>query len=182
MTVEQFLEKTDGIAYQNRGIFPSELYLFVDACERFHIERIVESGVCAGYSTRMLHACYPGRVVSIEADATRLPKAFPLPVVIGNGVRLVPDFISDYRNQSTAVLLDGPKSVRARRLRDECLESPWVHVVALHDVPRGHGEQAHSLDPDFRKTTGEGIDTLRVPPQHRAKFPAGAAGLGVWWQ
>jgi hypothetical protein len=180
MTPREFLDRTADVTFAERGMFFSEVYLFVNACEAAGVTQIIESGVCHGVSTRLLHALYPGRVVSIEADPSRLPAFFPYPLVIGDGMVLVPHFVRQYADRRVGLLLDGPKNRRAKLLRDQCLrEAPHVRVIGIHDEPMGRGEVLHSLDPQFRSAVGATIDA-RVPQATRGKYEAGAPGLAIW--
>ena len=164
--------------YQPKGIFFSELFLFLRACDAAFVDQVIESGVKHGMSTRVLAAVYGGHVISIDQ---RFPRAFQAPA----GVRLVrgdarvelPRLLAAARGR-VAVLIDGPKGRKALVLKDACLAYPGVHLVGIHDLPRGYGEQAHSHDPTFRTYYGRDLDRL-MPAAMTAKYPDGP-GLGIW--
>lgn len=179
MTPAEFHRRTAHVAYQPRGTFFSEIYLFASLCLAQGVTQIIESGVGAGVSTRLLRSLWPGRVTSIEFR----PKTLPLDleaIVIGDGCVLVPDLVTAHADDRLGVLLDGPKKVRGALLRDWCLTQPNVRVVAQHDSPQGRGEVAHSHDPAFRRDVGDAIDS-RISTDIRALYaPLGCPGLGVW--
>lgn len=179
MTANEFTALTAGIAYQERGIFFSELYLFALCCAAEEVDEVIESGVRNGVSTRVLHALYPDHVTSVEVRAHRVPNDLKHPVLIGDGRTLLPALVSRIHERLIGVLLDGPKGPKAQPLREQLLEDPSVRVVAVHDVPKGQGEDYHSLDPHFRETIGARLDG-RIPHTIRQQHQAGAPGLGVW--
>jgi hypothetical protein len=184
MTPAEFHERTRGIVTEERGIFPSELYLFASACLDAGVVSIVESGVCHGVSTRVLHALFPRHVSSVEKDKRVLPRRFPFKVVIGNGRVLVPQLVARVERAGLGpigILLDGPKSERARAIKDRCVhEYPAVRVVGIHDhhPGLGFGETRHSWDVAFRTPEVCALDE-DVPAVYHAAHPRGP-GLALW--
>lgn len=178
MTPAEFQARTEGIVYQPRGVFFSELYLFVTLCLEQGVRHVVESGVYGAVSTRVFRAIWPGSVTSIEFRPANIPADLD-GVVVGDGRVLVPATVSRLAGEPVGVFLDGPKGPRAREVRDWCLAQPQVRVVALHDSPIGVGEQHHSTDPTFRRTVGDLIDQ-RIDPTIRALYGNVCPGMGVW--
>jgi hypothetical protein len=177
MTPERFTELTGHVAYQPRGIFFSELYLFLRTCVESGVNCLIESGVKAGVSTRVLEASGLGPVFAVDYGHFDLP---PLPGVLfvkGNGSIEVPRLAAMHADEIVGVLVDGPKKWAARDLKDVCLALPHVRVVACHDVSQGNGETWHSHDPRFR-AAHQHLDA-RIPDAARARWPQGS-GLGVW--
>ncbi len=179
MTVATFTTQTATIAYQPRGMFYSEIYLLMQVCESEGVTTIIESGVCNGMSTRLLHAAWGGQVVSIEHHARNLPTGFPFPVQIGDGANVIPTWLFAHPQAVVGVLLDGPKSHEADALRVTLSRHKQVRVIAQHDSGPGKGEAAHSWDETFRADVGTALDA-RIDPQIRALYPHGAPGMGVW--
>lgn len=179
MTPTEFSTLTADLPYLNRGIFFSELYLFISACQAEGVTAVVESGVRNGLSTRVLHRFWPSAVTSFEYRPSHVPADFAFPVTFGDGVALVPQRLDALRDQIVGVLIDGPKGSRGLKLRDECLARQCVSVVAVHDQPQGQGEDRHSWDPLFRAAVGDELDA-RIAPETRARYPHHAPGLGVW--
>jgi predicted O-methyltransferase YrrM len=178
MTVEEFAARTADVAYVAKGMFYSELYLFLERCERARVNYIIESGVRYGMSTRLLAAAFDGRIVSVDLDRTITP---PPRVEFHNADAR--DFIpallrTSAKGDRIGVLIDGPKGKDAYALRDFALTARRVRVIAIHDVKRpGHGEQEHSLDPAFR-ARAHMLDA-RIPPIYRRKWPDGH-GIAIW--
>lgn len=181
MTIPDFERATAGQVYCERGVLFSELFLFVCACEDQGVTTIVESGVHAGVSTRVLRAVFPGRVTSIERNVSTLPSDLRASVVIGDGRDLVPQFIETHPEDRIGVLLDGPKGPRGTAVREWCLQQPNVRVVGQHDSPRGSGESTHSQSPESQAKTA-GLDA-RVPERILAwQRGVHRPGLGIWVQ
>lgn len=179
MTPEEFAMKTAGIAYHHRGAFFSELYLFVSLCLDRGVTRVIESGVYHGVSSRVFRAFWPGRVVSIEYRPESVPADLVADVVIGDGVTLVPAFVTGSQGEKVGVFLDGPKGHTAAQLREWCLTQPHVQVVGQHDSPVGAGEFVHSYDQTFRQQTGDQID-MRIDQDLRSQYVHGCPGMGIW--
>lgn len=175
MTPAEFSTATAGIAYAPRGVFFSELHLFVSLCRSRGVTRIIESGVFGGVSTRVFRALWPDRVASIDYKPEHLPPDLVGDVTVGDGCVLVPKLVDLYRSETVGVFLDGPKGAAAVLLREWCLRQPHVRVVAQHDSPLGSGEVAHSY------TTREVSLDDRIDPAIRVLYePTGCPGMGVW--
>lgn len=174
-----FTAQTAAIPYAVRGVFYSEAYLLMQICEGAGVTTIIESGVGAGMSTRLLHAVWRGGIVSIERHAAALPEHFPHPVQIGRGEDLISGWIGAHPTARVGVLIDGPKHGAADALRAALGGRRQVAVIAQHDTEAGRGETAHSWDPVWRAEVGAALDA-RIDPTIRAYYPRGAPGLGVW--
>src|SRR5687767_3534845 len=61
-----FRRLCEPIRYRPKGMFFSELFLFLRACDQRRVEVILESGVKHGNSTHVLAAAFWGRLVSID--------------------------------------------------------------------------------------------------------------------
>jgi hypothetical protein len=174
MTPEYFDTVTAGIAYA------PELYLFAQLCCERGVNRIVESGVCHGVSTRVFRALWPDRVTSIEYRAANVPADLP-GVVLGDGRELVPAIVASFPQDQIGVFIDGPKKVAGRLLRAWCLTQPNVRVVAQHDSPIGSGEHVHSYDLEYQRVIGNERDA-RIAKAIRSQYVRGCPGMGVWIQ
>lgn len=162
--------------YVAKGIFYSELFLFLETCARRGVQRVIESGVKHGFSTRMLHAAFPGPLISVDQVACVTPPGVHF--VKGNALAVVPLIAERMSDRRLGILIDGPKGDAALALKDACALIPSVHVVAVHDAQRGGGETFHSQDPAFRKFAGCELDAL-ITHAYAAKYPVGP-GLAVW--
>jgi hypothetical protein len=172
------MRRASTVPYVRKGMFYSEVFLFLRACQRFGVDFIVESGVRDGMSTALLSACFDGEIVSIDREAT-LSRWDRVRVIRGDALLIVPSIVAESQGRRMGILLDGPKGPVACGLKTDCLHAPHVCVVALHDQPRGHGEQWHSHDPLLQQLTA-GLDTL-VTEDYRQKYPLGP-GLAGWEQ
>lgn len=186
-TLPDFRTICTAVGYRPKGIFFSELFLFLRACQQAFVDIIIESGVKNGTSTDVLAAAFPGPMISIDlVPPTRWGvtpgntllvghRAF----ITGDAAVLIPEQLDKLGGATkVAVLIDGPKGDRARALRDVCLARPNVRLVAIHDEPLGGGETRHSHDATFREYYGQGLDEL-VPAEWRKKYPKGP-GLAIW--
>jgi hypothetical protein len=162
--------------YVPKGVFYSEVFLFLWACRQAGVTVILESGVKYGTSTRILRAAFDGAMVSIDQVVCPTPPGVAF--IHGDACVVLPDLIERCRGGRFGVLIDGPKGETALALKDVCLSAPDVRVVAVHDVPPGHGETIHSHDPRFRHAAGRALDALITHP-YATKYPDGP-GLGIW--
>ena len=184
MTVrfEHFRRLCEGIPYINKGIFYSEMYLFLCACALDGVRVVYESGVKYGFSTRIMDKAFCGGVViSYDLDLSAIEPYNWLRTnfIEGDATDLIPKAL-DANGDATraAVLIDGPKGERALQLKDACLKYPCCKLVGVHDVAPGHGESAHSHDYAFRKQHGRELDAL-IQGEYALKYPKGP-GLGIW--
>lgn len=171
------------IPYRPKGMFFSELFLFLRACDQRRVEVILESGVKHGSSTHVLAAAFWGRLMSIDrAFLPSFVKDAPpgVALVEGDATWEIPRMLSNIcpTGQRVGVLIDGPKGAAALALKDACLRMSCVEVVGIHDVPLGQGERQHSHDATFREYFGRELDRL-IPAAVAAKYPNGP-GLGLW--
>lgn len=181
MTPAEFTRLTAGIAYVPRGMFFSELYLFTMRCLEHGVERIIESGVRNGFSTRVLRALWPGCVQSVELRPLRCPADLQAVIIQGDGRVLLPALVTAHGSTPVGVLLDGPKGSKAIGVRDALFGAhAHVRVVGIHDYPSGHGEAIHTTDPAFRREAA--VLDAGIPDAVRALYPLGCPGLGIWVQ
>lgn len=175
MTVSEFDTVTAGIAYVPKGMWPSELYLFSEVCQKSGVNWIIESGVRNGFSTRMLRALWPGCVQSVELKPTLSPIDLRETLIGGDAMTVVPRLVAERPTARIGVLLDGPKKARGVALRNRVRMLDPVVVVAQHDTAKGQSETLHSWD--VRDKDRAALDG-RIG--HGAnKFPNGP-GLALW--
>lgn len=162
--------------YVQKGMFYSELFLFLEACWQAHVSRLIESGVKFGFSTRLLRAAFSGSMISIDREPCPTPQGVTF--VRGDAALMLPGIVAGRPFLCSGILIDGPKGDTALALKDACLRHRAVRVVAIHDLPRGHGETCHSHDPTYRHVAGRELDAL-IAHAYAAKYPNGP-GLAVW--
>jgi hypothetical protein len=178
MTAAQFAEVARAVPYVRKGMFYSEVFLFLQHCAQARVDCVIESGVRDGISTRLLHGAFRGEICSIER---RREVAAPVAgaMVYGDACTVLPALLAGpYLHRRVGILIDGPKDGVALALKDTCLAYPATQVVGIHDLPPGGGETAHSFDEAFRATAGDPLDALIVDP-YREKYPRGP-GLAIW--
>jgi hypothetical protein len=176
-----FRRLCEQLVYRPKSVFFSELFLFLRACDRHHVDVVIESGVKHGGSTCVLAAAFWGRLLSI--DRAFLPEFLAscpshVQLIAGDSTREIPCILGSLQGQRVAVLIDGPKGAAALALKDACLQHRCVRVVGIHDCAAGQGEQLHSHDATFREYFGRELDRL-LPADVTAKYPSGP-GLAVW--
>jgi hypothetical protein len=173
----EFKAVAESIPYINKGVFYSELFLFLRECRKKKVTLIVESGVKYGFSTQVLAAAYEGELISIDQAEAQVPEGVTF--IQGDSIQEIPKLLADFpEDGAVGILLDGPKGEKALALKDECLNHPAVKVVAVHDVKPGNGETLHSHDAAFRRNHGKKLDAL-ILTDYAAKYPDGP-GLGIW--
>lgn len=141
--VAKFEERCGHLGRLDKGILLREGLAFCAKASSLHIDMIVESGVCNGYSTSIWASFFPEvPVIAIDLvlyDKTRehLGQYPNVELREGNGARLVPALVAKHHRRKIAVFIDGPKRSRAVRLAGHCLEERAVCLVGIHDVRCG---------------------------------------------
>jgi hypothetical protein len=178
MTPETFHALIDRHPYLPKGVFYSELFLFLWLCGRVRASHVIESGVKFGMSSRVLASVYRGHVFSIDkAPGVQFPPG--VIGLVGDAFVRIPQLLADFSPRDRiGVLIDGPKGAEALRLREIVWRHPAVHVVAVHDQAPGVGETVHSHDDSFRGWIGDELDA-RIDSPYARKYPDGP-GLAVW--
>lgn len=178
LTVDAFEAIARTVPYRPKGIFYSEMFLFVRACFDAGVKLVMESGVLNGVSTRLLAAVNPWPVISIDRSKSALAWEPPAGVqfVQGDANVVLPNLLSLTRAVPIGVLIDGPKGAEALALKDECLTYTAVKVVAIHGIGRGHDETLHTWDDDYYEA--DRLDWL-VSHEFKQAYPCGP-GLAVW--
>ncbi len=180
MEVELFEEICKSVPYRRKGMFYSEVFLFLQACQRHQVETIIESGVKLGMSTALLRAAFSGELISIDKEACQLPIE-EVDFMQGDSRKLIPQILRQSAGRRVAVLIDGPKGAEAVKLMWLCLGWANVRLVGVHDLlPSVSGplaESCHSHDRRFRESFGQ-LDEL-IKHDYRLKYPQGP-GLAIW--
>lgn len=176
--IDAFRRACHATPYVAKGMFYSEVFLFLQICREQNVDLIIESGVRSGVSTRVLAATSVVPIISIDRGFTIEPQP-GVTFVEGDALEVVPRLIVEHPHAAIGLLLDGPKGSLARTLKDVCLVSPAVRVVAIHDEAPGAGEFIHSHDPEFRQRYGASLDALLASHPYAGKYPDGP-GIAVW--
>jgi hypothetical protein len=183
MTLERFADICRANPYRHKGMFYSEVFLFLQCCANHDVDIIVESGVKFGMSTALLRAGFDGVLISIDKDGV----APPIKDVIffqGDSRKIIPQVLLEFATQRVAVLIDGPKGSAAVALMWDAMRWECVRLVGVHDLPRASESNAaavetqHSHDPYFREVMGNQLDDL-IQHDYRRKYPNGP-GLAIW--
>lgn len=129
--------------YQIKGIFHSELLMFITLAKHFGIKNIIESGRARGQSTEMIgRFAYKNDILfhSIEsnnrgedceiAEARLKNIGISVRLHYGDSFKIMPPLIA---NKKTLILIDGPKGSGMIKLCQDVLNYPDVIGVCLHD-------------------------------------------------
>lgn len=137
----RLIDVLQAVPYQEGGILPSEMLLFLVACRDQGMTHVVESGRCLGYSTEVLveaglHVISIDTVYRQECD--RLKRHARLEMRLADGNHEVPKAVADWAARRPAVLLDGPKGAPAFNILAR------VHAnaafVAIHDLHKNRSD------------------------------------------
>lgn len=178
-----FFTVCESIPYEAKGIFYSEMFLFLQACQQVATDIIIESGTYLGFSTQLLANAFQGPILTVDQHQKLVPEMH----IWGNNVQAfqgdsfdaIPGLITRLPELATVgILIDGPKDEKALELKDRCFEFPAVKVVGIHDIEPMPCQAAHSWDQNYRKSVGQKLDTLIDHP-YAQKYPKGP-GLGIW--
>jgi len=137
-------EVVDDMAFDDKGVFNSELLLFIAVADLLEVDRIVESGRARGYSTRILAEYFQDTdidIVSIEKLQGTKDDEIAREYLSGYGhleLRYgdTRDLVSEVLTQSTCILIDGPKGDDALTLALDLLKRDKPEVVFVHDLHR----------------------------------------------
>ncbi len=140
----RFEKAMEGITYESKGIFNSEMLLVCAMAEHLGVKRVIESGRARGHSTIVLSRYFTYesdfKIDSIEyskytEDAIiamkRLAGNRNLRLLFGDSFDLLPGLVS---KEPCVVLIDGPKAKWAILLACIILRNPNVKAVFIHDV------------------------------------------------
>jgi predicted O-methyltransferase YrrM len=180
MTVERFADCCRALPYRDKGMFYSEVYLFLEACDQQGVDLIIESGVKNGMSTALLSSAWPGEIISIDKERLSIEPVARVEFCLGDSRIVIPAVLSESAGRRVAVLIDGPKGAEAVALKDGIWPVPEVRVVAIHDVPLAGaaGASRHSQAKEYRRQAGTSLDWL-IKHRYRDKYPDGP-GLAIW--
>lgn len=148
IALNDFIQLTDDLVYKPKAIFPSELFLFYCKAKEASVDRIFESGVAFGGSTEYLNILFPDVIVTSIDKGKWKPRK---DIVQGDGLILLPKFVSRSKHNRIAILIDGPKGKPAIRLAKKLLQFKKVCFVAVHDPVNG---KVDSHDILFREQFG----------------------------
>lgn len=131
------------IAYEDRGIFFSELLFLRAAADGIKPLQVLESGRARGVSTNLLCSLFPdSRVISLEyeykhQDAMYAERALAhhrnLALLYGDSTVVLPELLLP----GDIVLIDGPKGMAAVNLALRSLATGRPAAVFIHDCFRG---------------------------------------------
>ncbi len=184
MEVERFADVCRALPYRRKGMFYSEVFLFLQACARHEVDTIVESGVKLGMSTALLRASFSGEMISIDKDASALLEPVQgVRFIHGDSRRAVPQALKEAAGRRVGVLIDGPKGSAAVALMWDAMGWSNCRLVGVHDIARAHhagaaAESCHSHDIEFRQQFGRQLDAL-IQHDYARKYPDGP-GLAIW--
>ncbi len=134
-------ETIKNLRYEPKGIFNSEMLLFISITKKLDVKLIIESGRARGQSTKIIAENFREKnykVCSIEfvkfspdvkTSLRRLKKYENLSLSFGNSFDVIPNLI----NKECCVLIDGPKT-GAIQLGINSLTNPLVKAVFIHDL------------------------------------------------
>lgn len=179
LTLERFEAICATQTYQKKGMFYSEVYLFLTRCQHHAVDLIIESGVKFGMSTRLLASAWDGEIISVDQKPVLV--SYPrVQLLTGDSLKLLPQLLDERPQRRVGVLIDGPKGKAALGLKAACLQRAGCRLVAVHDAERSRSAAVHSWDTAFQRSEAQRLDRF-VSAEYRAKYPAGP-GLSIWEQ
>lgn len=130
--------------YEEKGVFNSELLLFISVVELLEPDRIVESGRARGHSTKVLAEYFEDRdidIISIEQIRGSDDDKIARDKLAGHEqVELLygdsREIIDSELESSTVVLIDGPKGDEALKMTLDLLKQDEPEAVFIHDLHR----------------------------------------------
>lgn len=178
ISVDRFEDVCRAVPYRHKGMFYSEVYLFLEACSEHGVNLIVESGVKNGMSTMLIASAWPGELISIDKERVPPEAVRGVDFMHGDSRVLIPAILSESAGRRVGVLIDGPKGEQADALKDAIWQDEKVRLVGIHDRPPVGSFSRHSHGPQFRRHIGMRLDAL-IKHDYRDKYPDGP-GLAIW--
>jgi hypothetical protein len=138
----RFKKIIKGIKFEPKGIFNSEILLFVSLSKFFGVNIIIESGRANGQSTKIISEFFKNfryKIYSIELDIfspdvktsfERLKNYKNLKLIFGDTFKEIHKLIIE----ECCILIDGPKSIKTVKLTIDLLKNSMVKAVFLHDI------------------------------------------------
>jgi hypothetical protein len=139
---EIFKETTKDIEYEDKGVFNSEMLLFVSLVRHFNIKEIWESGRARAQSTHVISECFKDDDVDIysielikdtnddKVAKDRLSKFEKIRLLYGDSQKIL---LNNLFTREVVVIIDGPKGEEAINLAYSLLKDKNVKMVFLHD-------------------------------------------------
>jgi len=139
---KQFEKIIKDVPYSEKGIFNSEMLLFVSIVKALNVKTIIESGRALGQSTEVICRFFNDKkysIYSIELNRYSKDVAFAekrlknysnLKLLYGDSNSLIFKLIRD----KCAILIDGPKGEEAILLAIKLLRNPKVKLIFIHDL------------------------------------------------
>lgn len=139
-----FKNSIKNIKYEIKGIFNSEMLLFISLTNYFGVKLIIESGRANGQSTKVIAENFNKleyKIYSIEYNRyssdvkhsfNRLKQYKNVNLLFGDSFELLSKLITE----KCCILIDGPKGTAAINLAIECLKDPLVKAVFIHDMSK----------------------------------------------
>lgn len=123
--------------YTIKGIFHSEMLMFITLIGELKPKQVIESGRANGQSTEIITRYYPNlefhSIESSRNDAelaeSRL-KGLNVDLIYGDSFQMMPSLI---QGKKTLILIDGPKGSGMWKLFQLMYSMPDVIGVAMHD-------------------------------------------------
>jgi len=140
----------------DKSIAPYELEAFCNFMKQFEINRIVESGTYKGVTAKRLSLIYPNyKIYSFEIRIKRY-LAISKKNCAENIRFKLGNLKFKYLTSNTAVIIDGPKRLKAIKLAKKCRKI--VPFVAIHDM----NEYRNVLKTTFEKVEFCGVLAICV--------------------
>lgn len=181
MTVGEFAEKTRGIPYLPKAMFPSELYLFTREVVAQGVDHIIESGIGYGGSTAYLDRLFPDvKITSIDRGSVVATRAAHprIEFIKGDGRFEIPRAVHGSDGKRIGILIDGPKGWTAVKLAMRMLSNKKVRLVAVHDLQTEIYSNELLLRPSLRNCVKQFIDSAHEN-SHDYEFRLMASDLDV---
>lgn len=130
-----------GLKYEPKGIFYSEMLLFIAISKKIGVNLLIESGRARGQSTKIIAENFKEQSYQIKSvefvkyssdvkiSYNRLKEYKNIDLIFGNSFEILPKLV----REECCVLIDGPKS-GAINLAIDMLKNPLVKAIFIHDM------------------------------------------------
>jgi hypothetical protein len=138
-----FMKTMEDHKFQTAGIFYAEAFAFLNMCELYDIDLILESGMARGNSTEIFLKNFKGEVITFEYSKKdyhtevekRLMKYKNLKkIMYEDSMSGFERVISENLDKRIALFIDGPKDLGAVSLAKKSFNNQNVKFCGIHDI------------------------------------------------
>lgn len=173
--LDQFINTTKHIDYLDNGIFDSELFVIYSLFKKLNCDLLIESGICYGYSTKILLHSLNVDHCGIELSSQFVEFGRKLEKEHSNfkfynedSSLIIPKIIKENEDKNIFVNIDGPKGENAIKLKNNIKNYKNVKAISIHDHIDMNSDQIFSTrnNPEFNSIYFDKLNQKQKNKKH----------------